>query len=102
MAPQCTKCGKKSSGDLTLGHCLSCLDVLIHSQGISQAVSDDVDESGYPNKQVTLYQNPLYSKLKTHQKEGFQFIWKNCFADWQKVGDTEGGCILAHYMGLGK
>jgi SNF2 family DNA or RNA helicase len=42
-------------------------------------------------------QKDLVKHLKPHQSKGVQFIWKNCFAK-----DAEGGCILAHYMGLGR
>ena len=27
--------------------------------------------------------NDLTNKLKPHQKEGVEFIWKNCFSDWE-------------------
>jgi len=47
----------------------------------------------------------LANKSMPHQKEGVEFIWRNCFADWDKSSDgndAAGGCIVAHEMGLGK
>ena len=48
----------------------------------------------------------LGSKLKPYQRQGVDFLWKNCFSDFNftKNGDQSqiGGCLLAHYMGLGK
>lgn len=86
--------------------------------------------------------NRLAGKLKSHQKEGVKFIWRNCFLDYafhaegseseigyehklaaglgisfdQRDGiylsqrfissifycHLDSGCILPHYMGLGK
>eukprot|EP00977_Amphora_coffeiformis_P020488 scaffold8306_cov171-Amphora_coffeaeformis.AAC.5 len=99
---QCVKCGSQSSEDLTFGHCLSCLGVLIRAPEISQSaaqVISDVDEVENPNRLANLHQTSLYEKLKPHQKEAHQFMWKNCFADWQNNCNDIGGCILAHYMG---
>jgi SNF2 family DNA or RNA helicase len=48
----------------------------------------------------------LREKLKPYQRDGVKFLWRNCFSDLDsddKGDDHEiGGCILAHYMGLGK
>lgn len=48
----------------------------------------------------------LGKKLKPYQQEGVDFLWRNCFSDfnYSEKGDQSriGGCILAHYMGLGK
>lgn len=48
----------------------------------------------------------LAKHLQQHQREGVQFLWQNCFYDFnhRETGDESriGGCILAHYMGLGK
>ncbi|XP_058238856.1 transcriptional regulator ATRX-like isoform X2 [Hemibagrus wyckioides] len=45
----------------------------------------------------------LLSKLKPHQREGVQFMWDNCCESVAKVKSSPGsGCLLAHYMGLGK
>ena len=48
----------------------------------------------------------LGSKLKPYQREGVEFLWRNCFSDFNyfEHGDESriGGCILAHFMGLGK
>ena len=43
----------------------------------------------------------LAGKLKAHQWEGVRFMWKNLVDDVTGE-DDEGGCILAHDMGLGK
>ncbi|PSK56582.1 Protein CHROMATIN REMODELING 20 [Elsinoe australis] len=48
-------------------------------------------------KDKVIYMNPITAKrLKRHQIEGVQFLWREVMAE----GD--GGCILAHTMGLGK
>lgn len=48
----------------------------------------------------------LGKNLKPYQRDGVEFLWRNCFSDFNchKTGDQSriGGCILAHYMGLGK
>ncbi|CAB9521771.1 Transcriptional regulator ATRX [Seminavis robusta] len=48
----------------------------------------------------------LEMRLKPYQKEGVEFIWRNCFLDSNFCLDGDesliGGCLLAHYMGLGK
>ncbi len=48
----------------------------------------------------------LAKHLQQHQREGVQFLWQNSFSDFNlsATGDESriGGCILAHYMGLGK
>ena len=54
----------------------------------------------------------LTEKLKSHQKDGVQFMWNNVcdsFVDLtksppvtQSPGDKVHGCIIAHSMGLGK
>lgn len=48
----------------------------------------------------------LGEKLHPYQRDGVEFLWKNCFSDfnYSEKGDQSqiGGCILAHYMGLGK
>ncbi|KAL7559578.1 hypothetical protein ACA910_006985 [Epithemia clementina (nom. ined.)] len=41
-------------------------------------------------------------KLKAHQTEAVNFIWKNAFADCMPEPSEPGGCLLAHNMGLGK
>lgn len=49
---------------------------------------------------------PLATKLKTHQIEGVEFMWKNCFGDLAYTDPSTdvvanvGGCILAHVSTL--
>ena len=45
----------------------------------------------------------LMRQLKDHQVEGIRFMWETCFESCKLSRTTKGsGCILAHYMGLGK
>ena len=45
----------------------------------------------------------LMHQLKDHQIEGIRFMWETCFESCTLSQTTKGsGCILAHYMGLGK
>ena len=47
----------------------------------------------------------LLKNLKPHQAEGVRFMWDSCFESVEKFRecpDGDGGCILAHCMGLGK
>ncbi|XP_028323340.1 transcriptional regulator ATRX-like isoform X2 [Gouania willdenowi] len=45
----------------------------------------------------------LVKRLKPHQVDGVQFIWDSCCESVQKANTTPGsGCLLAHFMGLGK
>eukprot|EP01034_Spumella_vulgaris_P028695 gene28695-35596_t len=72
------------------------------------------------NESLPSHQKPvrlvsdMVAKLKPHQKEGLQFIWKNVMeksylqlvkeknGKTQKKPDKPHGCLLAHCMGLGK
>eukprot|EP00522_Entomoneis_paludosa_P014814 CAMPEP_0172450822 /NCGR_PEP_ID=MMETSP1065-20121228/9040_1 /TAXON_ID=265537 /ORGANISM="Amphiprora paludosa, Strain CCMP125" /LENGTH=1131 /DNA_ID=CAMNT_0013202661 /DNA_START=38 /DNA_END=3433 /DNA_ORIENTATION=- len=44
----------------------------------------------------------IAEKLKPHQVEAVEFMWRNVFGDVMQEGNDFGGCILAHNMGLGK
>lgn len=60
----------------------------------------DIDD----NKDVLISVNgKLVRELKQHQKDGIRFMWNACFESCNKIlTTTGGGCILAHYMGLGR
>ncbi|XP_078048145.1 uncharacterized protein LOC144475771 [Augochlora pura] len=45
----------------------------------------------------------IVKRLKPHQAEGIKFMWNCCFESLERIKSSSGsGCILAHYMGLGK
>ena len=47
--------------------------------------------------------DPLISRrLRPHQKEGVDFLWKRVTGDGGRAADPYRGCILADEMGLGK
>lgn len=112
----CKQCGV-AEDRLTEGLCKACVKRILesHSQVQSQQqqqhrpTKDGEDperlvlaerEGGRPSVSVD---KELVSDLKPHQKEGVEFIWKNCFSDFVGGDESEvGGCILAHHMGLGK
>lgn len=49
--------------------------------------------------QDLVYLNPsIASKIKPHQLEGVQFMWREIVTDDRSLQ----GCLLAHTMGLGK
>ncbi|KAG0235206.1 hypothetical protein BGW42_005670 [Actinomortierella wolfii] len=57
---------------------------------------DNLVNAGFKTHERPIYFPPWMAKLlKPHQKEGVRFMWRN-------VVMMEGGCILAHSMGLGK
>ena len=68
--------------------------------------SSTTSNSGEKAIRTIAVSSSLSKKLKSHQVEGVQFMFDNCFSDFAfvKEGDPSrvGGCILAHCMGLGK
>jgi SNF2 family DNA or RNA helicase len=70
---------------------------LIVQNDLVKHEEDSKNTTGLLATSYLFVQKDLVKHLKSHQREGVQFIWKNCFAE-----DAEGGCILAHYMGLGR
>jgi SNF2 family DNA or RNA helicase len=71
---------------------------------------EDSDAATKSKKRTITIASPLAKILKTHQREGIDFIFRNTFADFafvekddaEKAKTKIGGCILAHNMGLGK
>jgi hypothetical protein len=73
----------------------------------SLVLSEQYQAEFYPIAVAT----SLVNKLKEHQRDGVEFMFRNTFSDLvhrkeekakQAKEDTIGGCILAHNMGLGK
>lgn len=62
----------------------------------SDTDSDSLD-TGRPKIKVD---EGLMNNLKPHQKEGVNFMLKMYAGD--EAGEKNGGCILAHEMGLGE
>jgi SNF2 family DNA or RNA helicase len=73
-------------------------------------VDEDSDAVTKSKKRTITIASPLAKILKTHQREGIDFMFRNTFADFafvekddaEKAKTSIGGCILAHNMGLGK
>jgi DNA repair and recombination RAD54-like protein len=40
--------------------------------------------------------------MRDHQRDGFEFLWKNIGASFSRDGNAIGGCVLAHPPGTGK
>ena len=54
-------------------------------------------------KELVAVSPRLLAKLKPHQAKGVKFMWDACFESLERIEKKkEGGCILAHCMGLGK
>ena len=49
------------------------------------------------NEEQVIVNQKMNDKLKQHQREGIEFMWNCCFKT-----NSNGGCIIAHCMGLGK
>ena len=82
---------------------------------VDESEEDEADEDGWFLKDHSktrktvrkIWVDPdLGENLKPYQRSGVEFLWRNSFSDFNtsETGDPSriGGCILAHYMGLGK
>ena len=54
-------------------------------------------------KELVTVSPKIMKILKPYQVLGVQFMWNACFESLKRIAEGgEGGCILAHCMGLGK
>lgn len=114
----CKDCGVVDA-PLANNRCIDCLAALVQSVQTVVSVDEGDDDDNNDDGKPTLVENPNRSSgdqrrkllldedlgncMKRHQKDGLKFILKSCFGDWP-TGESSrvGGCILAHFMGLGK
>ncbi|CAB9501707.1 ISWI chromatin-remodeling complex ATPase ISW2 [Seminavis robusta] len=115
----CKKCGTTDNVVPQVGFCPKCLQAFMsqsstqlgqhHATHDSNAwllrLSSTAHDPASEVRKVCV-DNDIGKNLQPHQKEGVDFIWENGFSDCNYFLDGDesqiGGCILAHYMGLGK
>jgi transcriptional regulator ATRX len=112
----CKQCNSIEGVIPTVGFCATCLQDMIAKAPKNEAEKQTQhgDDSSWQlrglsgTKEIRKVQvePKLKEVLKPYQVEGVEFLWRNAFADFNhsEMGDQSkiGGCILAHYMGLGK
>jgi SNF2 family DNA or RNA helicase len=77
------------------------LEALLRKQGTTSAGNPSriVINTGKHEDQELIYVNQhVGDKIQKHQIDGVQFMWREIVTD----GESSGGCLLAHSMGLGK
>jgi len=93
---KCPKC--EFVGELqAMGYCTACTNKIValwmsdqQKQQCEVAVRNDsgwdlarnaAGRSG--ERRSVIVAKGLVDKMRPHQKEGVEFIWKNCFSDWE-------------------
>ncbi|KAI9764262.1 MAG: hypothetical protein M1840_008553 [Geoglossum simile] len=77
------------------------LEARLQEQGTTSAGNPSriVINTGKHEHQELIYINQhVGGRIQKHQIEGVQFMWREIVTD----GESSGGCLLAHSMGLGK
>lgn len=107
---RCKQCKSTENVIAQLEYCTACVnDMASKTQPKDQQTSNAWLLTGSSKKQEVRrveVTRELEKCLKLYQREGVEFLWKNSFSDFNHYSNGDqsqvGGCILAHYMGLGK
>jgi hypothetical protein len=73
----------------------------LDTTGLSQTDIVIINPSKSEEDSYILVNNHIASRIKPHQKDGIQFMWREIVTGVSDDGISQ-GCLLAHTMGLGK
>jgi len=77
------------------------LEAFLQKHGITSAGNPScivINTGKHEHQELIFIDRHVGDKIQKHQIEGVQFMWREIVTD----GESSGGCLLAHSMGLGK